>query len=331
MLVSAGVHLLDGLDLLHRQCDDPRLKECLGQVYERVQAGHRLSIALSAHPEYFGPVFVAMVALGEQVGGLSLALLKLASWLERDQRIAMRWRSALMYPLFVLGVSALLTFLMFYFVVPTFVEVFDSFRAPLPWITRAMLWVAQQLHSPLFLLLFAFLAVELYRQLRLQWRRRNAGWVRVLRTLPGLGPLYQAATLGRLCLALQLTLSMGVPLLNAWFLAATVSGCPLLQQDAQRVTQCCKDGETLTEALEVSPLYPSNLCELVRAGEESAQLATLLARAGDYYDQELDHRIAVFTALLEPLLLSALALLVMGIVLALMLPLYSMIQLAIGS
>ena len=326
MLLSSGINLLETLDLLQRYCQDKQLKDCLHQVLLKVSGGHRLSQALSGYPRIFVPHFVAMVRLGEEMGGLNQVLVRLADWLERDEKIVLRWRGALMYPVFVLGVSALLVFLLFFFVLPAFVEVFAAFKMPLPWITRVLLWLAVQVHNPLAWLLVGFLSLEGYRQLRLRWRSQKRRWVNSIQSIPGLGPLYRAGTLSRLCLALECSVSVGVPLLRAWSLAAEVSQCPLLQEDAGRVLSCCKAGETLTEALEVSPLYPSHLREMVRAGEEVGLMAPLLARLGSLYDQELEHRLAIFTALIEPALLSGLALLVAVLVLSLMLPLYSLIN-----
>lgn len=329
MLIAGGINILQSLTILQNQCEDRDLRDCLEQVLRHVSQGHRLSHALSLHSRYFGTLFVAMVRLGEQVGGLNLALLRLSVWQERDQRLFQRWKSALIYPAFVLAVSAVLMFSVFFFVLPHFVEVFESFRMPLPWITRALLWVTKQLHNPLAWLVGGLIGFEGFRQIRLRWSQNKVVWVRLAQRIPGLGSLYRAVTLGRLSLALEASLSVGIPVVQAWSLAATVSACPLLQQDALRVIRCCKDGETLTEALEVSKLYPSTLVELIRAGEETGLMAPLVARAGEFYDQELDYQVGVFTALLEPLLLTGLSLMVMGLILSLLAPLYGiLVQLA---
>lgn len=326
MLTASGINIVKSLELLHSQADDPKLKDSLGQVVTRVSGGQRLTQALAAFPHTFPPLFLAMTRLGEQSGGIVAAFSRLADWLEQDQKVYLRWRGAMVYPAIVLCVSAVLVFLLFSFVLPAFVGVFQSFQMPLPGITRLLLWLSVQTRNPVAWLVAAFFCLEGYRQIRLQWRLQRLYWSqRIVRT-PGLGPLYRAATLGRMCLALECTVSVGIPILQAWTLAASVSGCALLDDDAPRVVRCCKDGETLTEALEVNPLYPSDLREMVRAGEESGRLSDLLASLGKIYDLEVDHRVAVFTALLEPVLLSGLALLVAGLVLALLLPLYSLVN-----
>ncbi|MFN8612967.1 MAG: type II secretion system F family protein [Vulcanimicrobiota bacterium] len=330
VMVNSGINLLEALISLVPQVENPKLKESLDDIVKRLNSGERLSLAAEAHPTVFGSLVVAMIRLGEESGALVRTLDLLSDWLERDQRTLFRIRSALFYPGIVLSLSAVLMLLLFFFVLPAFVEVFSGFHIRLPIITQVILWMSQQLHQPLFWLLGLGLGLEIYRRLPTLWRRNRVAWMGWLRHLPGVGGAYRSASLARLCSALSCTLPVGVPILRAWSLAAQSSGCPLIHQDAVRVVGCCREGETLTEALEVEPLYPRSLVEMIRAGEESGQLDGLLKRLANLYELDLEHRLTLLAALLEPLLLAVISLVVITLILALMLPLYTLIEQVIG-
>lgn len=327
LLVNSGVGLLQALELLQQQVDEPGLRSSLEEILQKLHSGHKLSVAFAEHPDVFGPLVVSMIKLGEESGALAKSLERLAEWLESDQRTLLRVHSALIYPAIVVILSGVLTLLLFVFVLPAFVEVFAGFQLKLPWLTRAVLFVVSQLRNPLTWLVALALGLEFYRRWPALWRSRRSTLVGWLSQMPGFGEIYRYAALARLCAALNCTLPVGIPVLRAWTLAAQASGCPLFFDDATRVVSCCREGgETLTEALEVERLYPRSLVEMIRAGEESGRMGPLLSRLGGLYEMDMDYRLTILAALLEPMLLTLISLLVIFLILSLMLPLYTLIE-----
>ncbi len=324
-MLAAGVNLVTALQALTVQPECPGLGEAVSEVSEMVNSGIRLSVAFGEHSSIFPRIYRHMVEIGEQTGQLEDMLSRLADWLERDERLRRRVLKALTYPAFVCVLTIVLTLGLFYTVVPGFLSIFTEMGVPLPWPTRIVKFVADVLGSPSGWL--ACLAVGLggyyFLQVRLAKPGGLVGPYRLCLKIPGLGSLLTHGALARFCSSLGVLLASGMELPRAVRLAVLTSGQPLWQADLEDLLTSIREGGPLSQHLRARPdLYPEALAQMLLAGEESAQLSELCARAGAYYEVELGFHIDALSAVTEPLLMAGVSLLVGCVVVSLFLPLY---------
>lgn len=326
-LLRSGVPLLRALEVVSPNPDDA-LSQGLRLVLEDVQSGHRLSSSLARHPGLFPNLYQVMVRIGETTGALVNCLEQLASWLEQDQSVRARVLRALAYPGFVLLLSASLAVLVVWQVIPPFGEMFRQAAIPLPWPTRLLLLITRATGSPLCWLLgglsLAGYAVLVRR--RLASEEGACAAFHWLTRIPVLGWMLHSAALARWSAALQSLLTAGVDLSTSLRLAGQAAGDPRLARDARQAASAVAGGEPLSDHLFASPLFPAAVGALVAAGEESSRMPAMLGSCADMFQQELDSRIELLGAALEPLLLTGVAAMVGFVLLAIFLPMYSFVD-----
>lgn len=326
ILLGGGVALLKGLETLSFQPEYPHFGVIVESVAQEVSEGEKFSRALAYHPRIFDDSFVAMIAVGEEIGTLDRCLALLADWIERETRVQRKMKSAMVYPLSVLGVSALLTLLLFTLILPTFAEILKETNVPLPLVTRVTLGLAAWACTPQFWLALALaigLAARTWRQL---WRspRQARALYSFAQPVPGLGSMLRHGSLTRYCACSHALLSSGLALTKALRMAGRASANPILDQDSKRLAKCVEAGQGLAQSMSDLPaLYSTTLVHMVQAGEESSQLGEMYLRVGRYHELELETSIEVLSATLEPLLLAGVAGTIGGIVLSVYMPMHS--------
>lgn len=327
-MLGAGLALVNALDIL-TQHEEPEYAQVFEPVSRRVSEGHYLSQAMAPFGETFSPVYLSLVQIGENTGQLVIALEVLHKWLAVQQDTERRVRSALIYPVVVLGVSVFFALALFIFVLPSFLDFFDGLGGQLPLITQAVMVLTKLAVNPGFWLLFLAVIAEIVHLLRSSWRLPD-GRVKIYRWLvriPGLGGLLKTVAVARYAAGLSLTLSFGVDLLESVKLAAKASGSPLYIHDLKNILYALSQGESLAEYYYSRPdIYPYSFAAMTSAAEQSSRLDFIFAKLSELYEQELDTRIATFSALLEPVLLFGVAAVVGSVVLSIYLPLAQMIQ-----
>ncbi|MEW6281798.1 MAG: type II secretion system F family protein, partial [Candidatus Eremiobacterota bacterium] len=323
-LLESGMPVHNALETLVEQ-DDPVLGRAVEAVLGRVLRGSTLSASLSRFPGVFPPLYVSMVQVGEKTGALPHSLSRLAQWLEREERLAGRVRSALAYPAFVLALSALLTVALFLVVLPGFVGIFRDLKVELPLLTRLILGLTTAIRSPGAWLVTAGLCLPVGLALRefLASPPGRRWWFRVAVAIPVLGGMLQSAALARMCAAMQALLNANVDLLTSLHLGARASGNPLIEESGARMVRQLSLGARLADALAGHrDLFPGVVSQMVAAGEETSRLGPMLRRLSEMYDQDLDYRIEALGSILEPILILAVGLAVGTIMVAVFLPLY---------
>jgi len=326
VMLAGGTPLLKSLETLSFQPDIPHFGVIVECVAQEVSDGTKLSRALAYHPAIFSESFVAMVALGEETGGLEQCLGLLADWIEREERVRRRMKSAMTYPLAVLAVAALLSALILVLVLPAFSQILKETNVPLPLITRLTLGLAALLCTWWFWLAFAVAVALAGRAWKQLWRspRQARAIFTALQPLPGLGSMLRHGSLTRYCACCYASLSCGLTLTKCLRMAGQASASPLLEQDSKRLTKCIEAGQSLAASMADQPgLYSRTLVQMIQAGEESSQLAEMYLRVGRYHELELESSIELLSATLEPLLLLGVAGTVGGIVLSVYLPMHS--------
>ncbi len=327
-LSSAGMPLLRALELLHRQEHNPRFRRILGSLAGEVRAGVTLSKGLRRHRNIFDPIFVNMVHAAESGGDMAPVLDRLASILEQENQTRRRVRAALFYPAVVIIVAGAVVALLLGLVVPQFELIFAELLrgVELPALTRRIVVVSHLVQARPLLLVSIASSIGL-----LGWalRRTPSGGLlydRLALMLPGVRTLVRKAAIARLCRILGNLLSSGTPILEAIRIARGVTGNHVIETAITRVHDSVREGDGLAAPMAREPVFPEMLTGMIAVGEESGSLEVMLSRIADHYDADVDHAIRALTALVEPVMIVVLALVVGTIVIALFLPIITIIQ-----
>lgn len=326
-LVRAGVPLLQTLDMLLRSLTSAALMVIVRQVRHDVASGMSLHEALGRHPTHFSGLYVSMVQAGESAGILDTMLERLAHTLEKNDALRSRVRSALMYPCAVMGVAIAVLVLILVFVVPVFEDVFKSFGADLPWPTQLVMALSDGLSvsGPLvlsgLLLGIGFWQRHSGAQSKLQIKKDR--W---LLKWPLLGSLISTAVIARWAQTLSALLAAGVPLAEALGPVAQACDHAVFERVTLQLQRQVTQGSRLSEAMGQTARFPPMIVQLCATGEETGAMDSLLARAGDLMETELDDRVNGLSSLLEPLIIVVLGGLIGGILVAMYLPIFRLGQ-----
>jgi general secretion pathway protein F len=326
-LLTAGLPLDVALATLVEQADGDAQREIFRAVRADVTAGHRFADALGRHPRVFPQVYFATVAAGEQAGSFSLVLERLAQYLEERQAFRGKLLAAAAYPAMVTVIAfGIVLFLMVY-VVPQVVQVFEQTRQALPWPTRVLLWVSGFLRvaGPWLLVILAAGAYGV----RLALRRPGpkAAWDRALLRLPLFGRLVQGIDTARFASTLAMLVEAGVPILRALAAAEATLTNSVLRASVMEATHRVREGVGLARALRPTKAFPPVLIRLIEVGEATGQLPKMLAHAAHNQTREVERRATGAATLLEPLLILVMGAVVLGIVLAVLMPIIEINQL----
>lgn len=323
-LLGAGLPLDRSLQLLLELPEGERARNVVMRVRERVRGGASLSHALEEEHGAFSRLYVSMVRAGEAGGALDETLKRLADYLERARSLRESVIGALVYPAFLLfGVLGSLVLLLA-FVVPQFVPIFADMNVPVPLITRVLMAVGAFLHDWGWIVLVLLVIAGIYAQTRLREPAARRGLDARLLRARVFGPLLLKVDTARLMRTLGSLLKNGVPLLSALGIARQVVANRELAAQLEPVTEAVKGGEALSRALAMHTRFPKLAVQIAAVGEESGTLDAMLLRAADTYDDQVRGAIDKMLAALVPVLTIVMAVLVAGIMMAILLPLLSL-------
>ncbi|UCD67675.1 MAG: type II secretion system inner membrane protein GspF [Betaproteobacteria bacterium] len=326
-LMNAGLQLDVALATLIQQAEDGAQREIFQTVRADVLAGHRFAAALERHPRVFPRVYCATVAAGEQAGSFGLVLDRLAQYLEDRQALRGKLLSAATYPAIVTVIAlAIVVFLMTY-VVPQVVEVFEQTRQSLPLPTRILLGVSAML-SDYWIWFLICGAVVVYAVVRLlQQAGPKAALDQVVVRLPVIGRIFRGIDTARFASTLAMLSEAGVPMLRALSAAEATLSNSLLRAAASDAIDRVREGVGLARALATTGAFPPVLIRLIEVGESTGDLPKMLAHAAHIQAREVERRVSALATLAEPLLILIMGGVVLGIVLAVLLPIIEINQL----
>jgi type IV pilus assembly protein PilC len=325
-MINAGLPLVKCLNILSEQTDSPVLTGVIADVQHEVEMGRSLSEALAKHPDTFKELYSSMVKAGEIGGVLDDVLLRIATTLESEDEIRRRIKSAMTYPLAMLAISILLLVIMLVFVVPAFEKMFSDMGAALPFLTKIIVGVSHFLTSwkgAVVLLALVGGVVALRRWLKTDGGRRKLDSFKL--KLPVFGSLFHKMSLSRFSRTLGTLVASGVPILQALEITSKTVGNVLVAEAVESVRAGVKEGDSIARPLGQSPLFPPMVTQMLAIGEETGALDTMLNKVSDFYDSEVSATVEALTSLLEPLLIVFLGLIVGTIVIALYMPIFSLI------
>ncbi|MDD5139476.1 MAG: type II secretion system F family protein [Verrucomicrobiales bacterium] len=326
-LVDAGLPLLRGLRVLEKQERNANLKKILGELSLSIEGGSTFSEGLAQHPKVFNKLFVNMVKAGELGGVLEVVLKRLAEFSEKAQKIKGKVKAALFYPVAVLIVAVGIMILLMVFVVPKFKEVFAGMGMKLPGFTVLVLGISQIIKDHILETLgAAAVFVILFMLITSKTKIGRLLWDKCKLKMPALGPVISKVAISRFTRTLGTLVSSGVPILQALTIVKETSGNVVISNAIGKVHESVKEGETITAPLEASGAFPPMVVSMVDVGEQTGAMPEMLLKIADNYDEEVDNAVSAMTSLLEPIMIVFLAVIVGSIVIAMFLPLISMIS-----
>ena len=325
-LLGAGLPLVSTLQALSEQTDSIVLKRIIVEVREKVEEGSALANALSEHPKSFPRLYINMVKAGEASGTLDAVMDNLADYLEAQLELRRKVRSALTYPVLMLAFSGLVTMVLFIFVVPKVVEIFEKQGATLPLPTQVMLAISYFLRDYwyiVFILIFG--SVYLFRWYYKQDNGRSR-IDRILLTLPIFGTLYTKIATSRVSRTLATLLSSGVGLLAGLDISKNIVGNVHVMAAIESAKEGVREGKSLASELSQSGIFPNMLSHMIAVGEKSGELENMLQKASNAYESDVNASLAGLTSLLEPLMMIIVGGVVLCIVIAVLLPMADLIN-----
>ncbi len=334
-LQDAGLPLLRSLQILEQQQKPGKMKSVLGKVCEDVETGNTLSESFAMHPKAFDRLYCKMVAAGEVGGVLDVILQRLADFMEKGERLKRRIKGAMIYPVCVIGIAVAIVTGIMYFVIPKFQEIFKDFGVKLPLPTLVLMdgskWIAgtytkeQTVPGVIWVMAFPFIVFFTFKLLRKTSFGRKAIDMIILK-LPGIGTLTQKTVVARFTRTLGTLVSAGVPILEAVLITRDTCGNYVFERALNRVHDSIREGENFAAPLRESKVVDSLVVNMIDVGEETGDMDVMLTKIADNYDEEVDVAVGGLLSLLEPFMVVVLGGIIGGIVLALFMPLVSMIE-----
>ena len=326
-MINSGLSLLRSLYILAEQTENKKFAETIDQIRQDVEKGASLSQALAKHPKTFSKLYVSMVRAGEIGGVLDSVLLRLASTIEKQVELRGKVKSALTYPVAVLMLVLLIVTAMLLFIVPIFKDLYDGLGGTLPLPTRMLLAVSNVLKK--FFPLVA-LGVGVGVWLLRRWIATEGGrakWDAFKLKVPIMGKLVQKTALARFASTLSALLRSGVPILESLEIVSDTVSNAVVSKAVQETQTAVKGGESIAKPLSQHKVFPPMVTQMMAVGEETGALDEMLEKIGEFYEREVEATVDALTSLLEPLLIVVLGGAVGGMVVALYMPMFNIINL----
>ncbi|HMU39580.1 MAG TPA: type II secretion system inner membrane protein GspF [Pseudomonadota bacterium] len=323
-LLRAGVQLSESLAALIDQAEDQNLKQVLSDVKVQVNEGLPLASAMARHPGCFSDLYVNMVTAGETAGNLEAVLLRLADFLESQNRLRAKVMSALMYPIIMSVLAVGILTLLMTTVVPKVTAIFADTGRALPLNTQILIFVSTLISDYLWLLVIVGIGLALGFRYWLRTPKGRLSWDAFKLRLPVFGGLERKVAVSRFSKTLATMLASGVQLLRAMEIVKNVLGNTVLMNVIEQARESIREGESIAAPLKRSGQFPAIVCHMIAVGERSGQLEQMLENVSGAYDLEVETQLERLTALLSPLMILGMGGAVFFVVTSIMLPIMQM-------
>lgn len=323
-MIDAGLPLVQGLGILAEQAENKTFRGILKQISKDVEGGSTLAEAMKKHPKVFDALFVNLVAAGEVGGILDTIMRRLATFIEKAEKLKRQIKGAMTYPIVVMAIAIIVIAVILIFVIPVFEDMFSSFGQALPVPTQVVVNMSQFMKGNIHWVILGFVAVGfVFKRFRGTKKGRRITDDLMLK-LPVFGDLLKKTAVARFTRTLGTMISSGVPILDSLEIVAKTSGNVILEEIIYEVRGSIAEGQTIAEPLSENNIFPGMVVQMISVGEATGALDTMLEKIADFYDEEVDAAVAALTAMLEPLLMLFLGGSIGGLVVAMYLPIFSM-------
>lgn len=323
-MIDAGLPLVQCLEILSTQTENKFLAKTVGEVRQEVEAGSTYADALRKHPKAFDDLYVNMVAAGEAGGILDTILNRLAKHIEKAAKLKKQIKSAMVYPVTIMGVAVIIVAILMIWVIPVFAKMFADFGGALPTPTQIVVDASNlsRKYAP-YLAVAAVLGwFGLKRAYKTQRGRKLMDQIGL--KLPVIGDLIRKAAVAKFTRTLGTLISSGVPILDGLTITARTAGNKVIEEAIMVARQSISEGKTVSEPLGKTNVFPPMVVQMIAVGETTGALDAMLGKIADFYEEEVDAAVGALTALLEPMLMVFLGAIIGFIVVAMYLPIFKM-------
>jgi type IV pilus assembly protein PilC len=326
VMIDAGLPLVQCLDILGKQEPHKGFSGVILKTREDVESGAALADAMKKHPKTFDALYSNMIAAGEAGGILDTILKRLATYIEKSVKLKGEVKSAMIYPIAVIVIAAVVVGAILWKVIPTFATLFAGLGAQLPLPTRVVIAASNGIVSYGWILIVALGALGY----AFQSYYATEGGRRVIDAtmlkMPVLGDILRKVAVARFCRTLSTLLASGVPILDGLDITARTAGNAIIEDAIQKTRSCIERGETVSGPLRETNVFPSMVVQMINVGETTGALDAMLSKIADFYEEEVDTAVAGLLTLMEPIMIAFLGVVVGGIVIAMYMPIFDLIS-----
>ncbi len=326
-MISAGLPLLQCLKILKDQTENKSFKKVLDQMISDVEGGSTLADSMAKHKGVFTTLYVNMVKAGEEGGALDTILNRLAGYLEKTEALVRKIKGALVYPIVIVVVSVIAMAVLLIFVIPVFAQMFQSFGGDLPLPTKVVMGLSDFLRANIFIILIVVTALIVAFNFYKKTPQGKVVVDRISLKIPVFGDLIQKQTIARFTRTLATLLSSGVNIISALETTAKTSGNAVVEMAIMKARSAIQEGEQISVPLSKEKVFPPMVVQMIRIGEETGGLESMLIKVADFYDEEVDAAVETLMSALEPIVIVFLGVGIGGIVMAMYLPMFKIISL----
>ncbi len=326
VMIDAGLPLVQCLDILGSQQENKAFQKVILQVRQDVEGGASLADAMRKHPQAFDDLYVNMVAAGEAGGILDTILQRLAAYIEKAVKLKSQVRSAMIYPVSVISIAAIVIYIILWKVIPVFASLFESLGSELPFLTAWVVAASRFIGRFWWLIILVVIASLIALR---QYYKTPQGRYQIdmlLLKAPVLGMILRKIAVARFCRTLGTLLSSGVAILEALDITARTAGNAVIEQAVQAVKKEVEEGKTIADPLQKSGQFPPMVCQMISVGEQTGNMDTMLSKIADFYEDEVDAAVDGMMKLIEPIMIAFLGVVIGTIVIAMYLPMFTLIS-----
>ena len=331
-MINAGLPLVQCLDILSKQTEKEDFRAVIAQTMRDVEAGTTLAEALAKkeNNKVFDELFVNMVEAGEAGGILDDILQRLATFIEKAEALKRKIQGAMVYPAVVMTVACLATAFMLIFIIPTFARMFTAFGGDLPLPTKIVMGLSSFLRSYWWVMLGGIVGAIVMIRRYYTTEQGHMQIDKLLLKVPVLGDVIRKGAVARFTRTLGTLISSGVPILTGLEITARTAGNRVVQEAIMAARASIREGETISAPLKQSNVFPPMVVQMISVGEETGALDDMLTRIADFYDSEVDTAVDALTSLIEPVMIVFMGAVVGGMVIAMYLPMFKLINVVAG-
>ncbi len=325
VMIDAGLPLVQCLEILAGQQENKTFKRALIQIRQDVESGSNLADSMRKHPKIFNDLFTNMVAAGEAGGILDTILQRLAQYIEKSVKLNSQVKSAMIYPVAVISIACIVVAVILWKVIPVFAALFKGLGAELPMPTQIVIWLSNFIAD--YWWLIGIVIVGTIYSLRRYHETYKGKRVLdgIILKMPILGLLMRKIAVARFCRTLSTLTASGVPILDGLQITARTAGNAIIEDAIMATRKSVEEGKTISEPLADTDVFPSMVVQMIAVGEQTGALDTMLSKIADFYEDEVDTAVAGLMKLLEPVLIAFLGVAIGGIVIAMYMPMFTLI------
>ena len=326
VMLDAGLPLVQCLEILGSQEENRTFQAIINTVRTDVESGASLADAMRKHPKAFDNLFTNMVAAGESGGILDIILQRLSVYIEKAVKLNSQVKAALIYPVSIIVIAALVVFIILWKVIPVFAQLFAGLGSEMPFLTRMVIGASNFVADYIFFMVLVgiFAGVAISRWYKTPHGRRFIDTA--LLKIPVVGMLLRKIAVARFCRTLGTLTASGVPILDGLEITAKTAGNAVIEDAVMSVRKSVEEGKTISEPLAQTKVFPSMVVQMINVGEQTGALDQMLSKIADFYEDEVDTAVAGLMKLIEPVMITVLGAVIGTIVAAMYLPLYSILS-----